>query len=42
MISFGEGLPLSPCLCSVTGPFEDRFFCGFLWLMKNPAKGGVF
>ena len=38
MIALGEGLPLSPCLRSVTGPFEGRFFCGFLWPIKKPRQ----
>ena len=29
MIALGEGMSLSPCLRSIAGPFEDRFFVAF-------------
>ena len=42
MIALGEGLPLSPCLRSVTGPFEGRFFWFSLANKKAPPKAGLF
>ena len=43
MIALGEGLPLSPCFRSVTGPFEGRFFLWFsLVNEKAPPKAGLF
>ena len=43
MIALGDGLPLSLCLRSVTGPFEDRFFLWFsLANEKAPPKAGLF